>query len=440
MHKVLIVEDSASIGALLGGRVEEELGLGTRQVASLAEARRWLESGEENYFAALADLYLPDSSQGEIVALLRSHDVPTVVLTREMSDEVRNRIWSQDVVDYLYKESFADIGYAVGVIRRLRKNPGIRVLIVDDSATYRSWMRSILERQELQVLEAADGAKALEQLDAYPDVKLALVDYNLPGMDGFQLTARLRKRRSKDSLAIIAVSEFESKKTSSRFLKLGANDSLGKPFSTEEFLCRINLHLDGIDLMESLKEKANHDYLTGLFNRMYFFDRARRLALRNSDGSPAFGLAMLDIDHFKDVNDRYRHDAGDAALKRLAELFQENTKGKDIVARFGGEEFCILLRESDPRNTVQFFEDLRARAEGLEIHSDRGTFTITLSIGVCTAPLEDLEETLKQADRLLYRAKESGRNRVISDLPTRDPAPESPAGADLRTEPGSQPR
>lgn len=126
-------------------------------------------------------------------------------------------------------------------------------------------------------------------------------------------------------------------------------------------------------------------------------------------------IAMIDIDFFKQINDTYGHAGGDVALKHTAFLLRENLKEAEIISRFGGEEFCILLSGTDPKHVPEVFEDLRKAFESKTINFNTHTIRFTISIGVCTRLNSSLEEMVKQADDLLYQAKNSGRNQIIVD-------------------------
>ncbi|MBX7058638.1 MAG: diguanylate cyclase [Leptospirales bacterium] len=416
MDHILIVEDSESIAALLAERCERQLGLQAQIAPSVAALQTMLATSEHRYFAAICDLNLPDAPPGAAVDLLRSKDIPIVVLTGEWSEEIRSRIWERRVADYVLKESSADISYALNVVRRLRYNPQVAALVADPLQSNREAIADILRDQKLKVLQCESPEEALQYIESRPDLRLALIDYGIGGDRGLDLTTRIRRRRKRDSLAIIALTDFELKRASARFLRSGANDVLARPFTPEELLCRINLHLDTLDLLEQLRSEAEQDFLTGLGNRHYLNERATAVYADCLSRGMPFALAMADIDHFKSINDRFGHLVGDRALKHLGRILSANTKGKDVVARIGGEEFVILLPDTLPESAARFFESLRREIAGSAIDTDSGTLAFTVSFGVATNAGASLREGLERADRLLYRAKASGRNRVVTDL------------------------
>ncbi|MGE4263059.1 MAG: diguanylate cyclase [Desulfovibrio sp.] len=411
MGTVLIVEDSRTFSAMLSRRITGELGFEVRLAGSLAQAVELLGSGED-FFAALLDINLPDAPKGEVVDLVLEHGIPSIIFTGELDDELRERFWAKHIVDYVLKQNMENVQYMLSLVARLHRNPGIKVLVVDDSRTTRDMLGTLLRTHRYQVLEAETGEAALAVVAEHPDVRLAICDYNMPGMDGFELTRQLRHSHPKDRLAIIGLSGMSGLSLTARFLKSGANDYLSKPFLTEEFYTRVTQNIEMIEQIEQIRELANKDHLTRLYNRRYFFTAgAQLLALLARRRQPAT-VAMLDIDHFKKVNDALGHEAGDAVLRQMAQVLTSRFRESDIVARLGGEEFCVLAPDLDAEQAWQVFEALRVAFEATPAVFDGTPLRYTVSIGLCSAQGCSLEEMLRQADQMLYRSKSAGRNRV----------------------------
>jgi len=233
-------------------------------------------------------------------------------------------------------------------------------------------------------------------------------------MDGIELTRRLRHLRARDRMAVIGVSGSTDASLIPRFLKNGANDFLRKPFSREEFFCRISQNVDQLELIGTLQDLATRDFLTGLPNRRSFLDKAARRLENHTPHDGRLAVAMLDIDHFKHINDSHGHEAGDQALRAVAAVLHASTRPRDISARFGGEEFCLLLNGLDEDACAAYLEQLRATIAALEVTLGEHTLRMTVSIGAChqQAGTTTLHELLGEADRQLYLAKAGGRNRV----------------------------
>lgn len=413
-EKVLVVEDTKSVSMFMRAKIEAELHFQTIPAYTFKEARNILEN-DSNFFIAVLDLNLPDAPNGEIVDFVLSRQIPAIILTATLDDDVRDRILSRNVVDYVVKQSIWSVEYVTRLINRVYRNQSIKVLVTDDSSSFRLYYRSLLEAQRYQVLDAADGELALQVLQQHPDIKLIITDYNMPNMDGFELVARVRKKYSKDQLAIIGLSTQASGVLSAKFLKLGVNDFLKKPFVVEELYARVTQNIEMIELICELKEAANRDPLTRLFNRRYCLQAGRALFEEATKTGPHFAIGMIDIDFFKKINDVYGHDAGDAALKYLAVLLQDATGSSSVVGRFGGEEFCVLAAGVNRKDAEALFEHTRQRVEQSEINYMGKCIKFTISTGVATSLGLSLEAMIKRSDEMLYIAKRGGRNCVIME-------------------------
>lgn len=238
---ILVVEDSVAFSKMLCAEIRKR-GFEAKAAHTRQEARALLEGGLRP-FAALLDLSLPDAPDGEVVDEVLAFDVPSIVLTGMFDPKTRALMDSKPIVDFVLKQGFEDIFYAMGILERIYKNREITVLVVDDSRATRALIVSHLSTQLFNILEATNGKEALAVLRANPDIRLVVTDYNMPEMDGFDLTRQLRKQFQKEDLSIIAVSSSDHPDVSSRFLKYGANDFLSKPFTKEELISRVHLNL-----------------------------------------------------------------------------------------------------------------------------------------------------------------------------------------------------
>jgi diguanylate cyclase (GGDEF)-like protein len=230
----------------------------------------------------------------------------------------------------------------------------------------------------------------------------------MPVIDGVELTKQIREKHDKNEMLIIAMTGNSDHLVSAKFLKIGANDFINKPFSKEELICRINNALDAKEHLEIVSEMANKDFMTKAYNRRYFFQKIEGFYKDNLN----FAIAMLDIDNFKKVNDIYGHDVGDQVIITLANVLKQNTKGADLVARFGGEEFCVALKDVGKKQAIGFFVKLRKIISDLSINKNGKKIKFTVSIGLAFSDCKNIDELLKQADDALYSAKENGKNRV----------------------------
>jgi len=411
---ILVIEDQRSLALLLASMLHDRWGCTVHVAHTLAEARAHL-AAESGYLAAICDLHLPDAEHGEVIDPVVRSGVPAIAVTAAFGDEMRALILKKGVVDYVLKDSINAYGYVCDLIGRLSRNRSIKVLAVDDSASIRAVLKQALGMYSLQVLLASDGAEGLALLGAHPEIRVLLVDCLMPTMDGFQLTIEARKLHGKDRLAIIGMSGSDDPMFSARFLKNGANDFIRKPFHFEEVICRVNQNLEVLELIEIAQNAANRDFLTGLFNRRYFFHEGRDRYSSARGARRNVAAAMLDLDHFKQVNDRFGHERGDLVLRATAKCIQQAFP-EQLPARLGGEEFAILCIDCTPTTLVQRLERLRENIAAMQVEAC--DFGVTVSMGLSTAghPEESLEVMLRRADEFLYQAKQGGRNRLVHDL------------------------
>jgi len=411
-RKILVVEDSRSVSGFLCRQIEESLQFEAVPAYSLAEAQAIVEE-DPAFFVAVLDLNLPDAPDGEIVDYIRQKGIPAVILTATFDEKLREEILGKHVVDYVLKDSQHSLDVVKELIQRIYRNQDIAILLVDPSREFRSYCRTLLEAHKYTVMEAETGAQGLDVLSAHPGILLVITDFNMPGMDGFEFVSRVRERFGKNDVGIIGLSAQGSGLVSAKFLKKGANDFLSKPFVSEEFYARVTQNIELIEFIRRLREIAIRDPLTRLYNRRYYFDAGEKLLEESGETDTPVTVAMIDIDWFKEVNDRFGHDAGDEVLVQLAERLMRTFGKSHIVSRIGGEEFSVLAYGLHGTRAVRIFEDFRRLIENMSIPYGSETVRFTISIGLCCEENQPLAHLIREADRKLYRAKQSGRNRVV---------------------------
>ena len=244
---VLVVEDSRVQAKIISQHIADTTPFPTIVAHSLAEALEVMTAQRNNIFVAILDRNLPDDPEGRIVSLAKSLGVPSVVMTASFSEEVRQLLLEDNVVDYFVK-TMSEMTAMERLIERLYKNQSVRALVADDSKLFRLRLTSLLKNLNIEALTAEDGRQALDVLAHNPDVRLVITDYNMPHLDGFGLIEELRTTRPKDELAIIGISA-EGGAHTVKFLKVGANDFLVKPVEVEEFTCRVNQQLDMLEIL-----------------------------------------------------------------------------------------------------------------------------------------------------------------------------------------------
>jgi diguanylate cyclase (GGDEF)-like protein len=385
-----------------------ELGFAVSRVEALTQLK-----ARDDWLAAIVDLNLPDAPHGELVDDVLALGIPTIVLTGSVDDKKRDALSRRGIVDYVLKEGRYSYQYAVNLVNRLHRNQGIKVLVAEDSLVTRKFIVEMLSRHLFQVVEARDGQEALEAILADPDIKLLLTDYNMPNRDGFELIHELRHRHEKEDLVIIGLSSAGDKYLSAKFIKNGANDFLYKPFSHEEFSCRILQAIESMERLETLRQMAYTDVMTGIGNRRYLIENARTLLKQARAANTPLALAILDIDHFKHINDDHGHDVGDEVLVYFAQTLAKSL-GRFFVARTGGEEFCVVMPGLTAEQAAQILNALREQIAHEFVDSAVGDISFTFSGGVVQVPAESIEDMMRDADQVLYRGKAAGRNQVLT--------------------------
>jgi len=412
MKRILIVEDNKTLAKLLVKKIEMSLKYTVDVAYRFSEAKLFLK--KYDYFIALLDINLPDAPNGEVVDYVLSKGVRTIVLSANVDKEFRKKLLAKNIIDYVNKGGVQDINYIIQTLQRLEKNQNHKILVVDDSMVFRNQVKTMLENLFYEVITVAHGEEALGMSSSNLDISMVITDYYMPVMNGLELTNEIRKNYSKNELCIIAISSNNDEEINAMFLKQGANDYIKKPFSKEEFSCRINNSIEALENIQYITNHANRDYLTGLYNRRYFLENMNEYMEDLSLSGEKFAIAMLDIDFFKKINDAHGHDVGDKVIVAISEVLRANTNYRDIVARFGGEEFCIVLKNINPYSVPEILERLRQEVEDFAFILDANTkIKFTISIGVAYHDDSDtLEETINQADMNLYNAKQNGRNQV----------------------------
>ena len=452
--RVLVVDDVLANVKLLEARLSAEY-FDVVTAMSGAEALTICERAQCDL--VLLDVMMPDMDGFEVCRRLKgsptTHHIPVVMVTAldQPSDRVRGLEAGAD--DFLTKPipELALIARVRSLSRlkmvtdelRMRavtsrdigiQSPereavtdsgrGGRVLIVDDRlASYERIASMLAAEQEVEVetdpnhalFHAADG-----------NFDLMIVSLNLENFDGLRLCSQVRSLDRTRNLPILAVTDPDNDTRIVRGLEIGVNDFLSRPIERNELLARVRSQVRKRRYTERLRdnvqmsiEMAITDPLTGLFNRRYMESHLTRLVDQAAARGKPLALMVIDIDYFKSINDNYGHDAGDDVLRDFAMRLKRSIRGIDLACRLGGEEFVIVMPETDTAVAAMVAERLRRRiaAEPFAILQGAETIPVTISIGIASLRGRDdcAAHLLKRADQALYRAKRDGRNRVVPD-------------------------
>lgn len=420
-QRILVVGGNRALAALIRKKLGNHQPVSVEAVVGLEEAKRMLEEGGARVLTAVLDMDPARRSHVAAIDFLYSIGVSCVVFTARLDERIREYYRSRNIVDYFIKDGGRELDLVVQTLRRLGSGQNSKILLADGNDRSRHEVAGLLRRHNYRVIEESKGANALRSWMKDPEIKLIITDLSLPDMSGTELVRKLRFRAGKDSLAIMGLCSQHSPHESALLLKLGANDFLEKPFDLEAFYCRVSQNLELVDLFREIKDISNTDYLTRLFNRRYFFNYGMRSYLRTKRSAGSMAVAMIDIDHFKPVNDRFGHVVGDRTLQRIAGVLGGSFRPTDVVSRYGGEEFCVLMLAIRPEDALRKLERVRQAIEEIVFEENGDRFQLTISVGLVFAFGASLPDMVRRADQYLYQAKSAGRNRVVVEQPAAEP-------------------
>jgi diguanylate cyclase (GGDEF)-like protein len=291
------------------------------------------------------------------------------------------------------------------------------VLVIDDSVDVHRLLKARLRHEEIDLVEALGGVEGLEAArELQPAV--ILLDLDMPDTDGFQVLRQLKNDPETRDILVMILSAAASTQDKVTAFDLGAVDYVVKPFNLTELRVRLRSALRTHRLLQLLAQRAQLDGLTGLWNRAYFNNRWADEVAGSTRHGTALSIAMIDVDHFKSVNDSYGHPTGDQVLQGLGKLLSREVRQEDVACRYGGEEFVLILPHTGVEAAAQLCDRVREACASL-VWSRHPERSITISIGVAgsdRATDVSPEGWMEIADRALYEAKQGGRNRVSSAI------------------------
>ena len=411
MPKFLLVEDSPIVVKIIKHLTKDTPELTCDVASNRAEAEALIEKNLDQYYAALVDLNLPDAPDGEVVDHCISKALPTIVLTGNFDEEKRIEIQKKRVVDYIVKESRFSYEYAVKLLMRLHKNKDISILVVDDSSTSRKHIANLLKSQLYKVETADDGDTALEMLASKPEIKMVITDFNMPRMNGFELVKEVRKQVDKNDLIIIGLSADGDHALSAKFIKNGANDFLKKPFSHEEFNCRVMHNIENMEFTQTMRQLAFQDYASTMPNKRFFFEEGEAAVIKARKEKRECQLAILSIDKLDKLQDEYGIDTPDLIMRELAGALT-SAFSRFKYARLNDGEVGVILSGIQLEQAERLMNGLIEKIEDHIMLINGQSVQTTLSVGLTTISKETLLQNYREADNLLYSARKNGGNQL----------------------------
>jgi two-component system cell cycle response regulator len=296
----------------------------------------------------------------------------------------------------------------------------VRILIAEDDATSRLLLMRVLESWGYEVETTRDGAEAWRILRDPEGPRLAILDWMMPEMDGIEVCSRVRALETMQPPYVILLTALGDKDSVVAGLQAGADDYLSKPYDAAELHARVEVGRRLVELNEQLleaqrkaEEQARTDALTGILNRGAILAALEQEIARADREGTSLGLGMLDIDHFKQVNDTCGHAAGDEVLREVVRRIETVLRPYDTLGRFGGEEFLLIVPGVDEAELSAVAERVRRVVAAGPVHAAGQRFEITVSVGATLRRQESPDGLIARADSWMYAAKDDGRDRVV---------------------------
>lgn len=286
------------------------------------------------------------------------------------------------------------------------------ILLIDDDVDFVTLAKYLLEKEGFLLIVAPDGKRGLEMIyDFKPS--LILIDIHLPDIDGFLIFESIVTKLKKNHTPIIIISGDDSKENKIRSYQMGAVDFISKPIDKELFIANLK---NRIKLKKEVEQSIVVDELTALYNRKYMNTRLQQLMKQYERNKLPFSIILLDLDHFKSINDTYGHLVGDDVLRKFASITSETKRENDIVCRYGGEEFLVILPDTKKESAYVFLNRLKRNLARQYFFANETKFQITFSAGITemSEQVKHPKQLIDEADKALYHAKLQGRNQFIT--------------------------
>lgn len=407
-RKILIIEDNKMLAKLLAKKIQNTLDYEVDIAFSMAEARTMLGN---DYFMAFVDLCLPDAPEGEIVDLV-GDKFPTIVLTASNDVIKREKFMEKNILDYIFKENEACVEQILTSIENLHHYAKTKVILAMAKLPERNELKKYLNQRLFNVLTAAHGEEARNYLEDNNDTKIIIADAKMPVVSGEEFLAEVRKDYNNDELGVILLGDKDDV-LEAKILKSGANDYLIKPMSKELFNCRLDRCLEDMRGKKIVRHYNNLDKLSELKNYYSFKVEVEDYLNEISGKNEEFTFAFLNIDELKSINDEYGYNVGDDIIKICADEMRAETKGRDILGRYSGVEFGILLKNINQERSAKILSRIRVNIKnaGILINLDELFFTVSIGVVFGSSGMK-FEALVQKANEALSQAKNNGKDRI----------------------------
>jgi diguanylate cyclase (GGDEF)-like protein len=415
--RVLLVEDTRLYTVAITQHLQETFGIIVTHCASFRDASIELAAHGTDYRLVVLDLCQADAPNGETLALVLQHGLPAIVFSALNGRGRQGIVPDKGLVDLVDKNAASAMTALTDAVEQALQAQSTTILVCDPDKEGGATVSRALSGAGMRICRAGSADEAFEILDTNRHIELIMVQSDLAAAKRFTFLEMLRLRYGDDVVRVIGYSGDSRPDDVAQFLEAGGDDFVHVPVSDADLVGRVNYTLRIHREIQRLQRMASRDYLTDLLNRRYFFERGPKqveICLRQHLPVSA---ALLDIDHFKRLNDTYGHEIGDLVLKavsgKLASLVDDK---RHLLARLGGEEFGILFQGIEIGDAYDYCERIRKAISEIRIVVDDEEISVTISMGLAAiSDSETFDNYLNAADQYLYLAKHSGRNRVFSD-------------------------
>lgn len=422
IRRILIVDDDASFAENLSNQLSY-FGYETHVFNTLDEFTQSIDQNTD--VVVILDISFPDDSWGGVTTMKqvqqgRKIPIPVIFVSAQNDFNARLEAVRAGSIAYFNKAlSISRLLDKLDELTAVQTNAPYRVLIVDDSPTLTTYYATILKQAGVHTYAINDPLAMMEPLQEFePD--LILIDMYMPGCNGMELAKVIRQLDKFVSIPIVFLSGEKNLDKQLAAMDLGGDDFLTKPIQPQHLVTSVTSRIRRSLMLRSFMVR---DSLTGLLNHTAIKDQLDREVARSKRQGTSCCFAMIDIDFFKKVNDTYGHAAGDRVIKSLSRLLKQRLREVDAVGRYGGEEFAVILTDTNSATATKVLDIIREDFSRLNHFSEQTEFSVTFSCGV--ADVQDFNDAIKlcnAADKALYQAKHHGRNQVVEAQPELPPS------------------
>jgi diguanylate cyclase (GGDEF)-like protein len=428
--RILILEDDQNIAELMRTQLEK-FGYQVEVVTELGAFHKAYQ--QFNPRVVIVDVMFPEgdlagiekveSCINQVLKEDKNHTTPDVIFISARQDlQARVRAVKAHGTAYFAKPlNMNELVDKVYELTHSEELPPLKVMVVDDDLSLLEYMRYVLAQVGLEVQTLSNTDNILEALVQF-DPDLLLMDVHLPCCNGIDLVKAVHQHPQFKNLSVLFLSADQNERVRSEAVSEAGEDFITKPFHTPRFVTLVKAKAARA---HEMKQQMVEDGLTGLLNHSYI-ERQLEVELEQAKRQDTeLSVAMLDVDHFKAVNDTYGHLTGDAVLRSLAYLLKKRLRSSDIIGRFGGEEFVVIMPNTSLQAAKEVMDELRETFSEVSHQAGYKAFHVTFSAGISGYPGHDsAKELISAADELLYKAKQSGRNRVVAESSPEEKLPE----------------